>query len=256
MSFDLASVQPMLVSFLLVLFRTAGLVMTAPMLGGALAGARARLMLALALALVLLPLSPAPADTAFSGRLALHALAETAIGIGLGLVLQLAFEALLLAGEAISSGSGLSFAQLVDPVRGTSAAAVGSLFTVLAMLAFLAQDGHLAVVRLLADSFRELPLSSPLPTAALTQLLIGESARMFAGALQVALPGMIALLAVNLALGVASRAAPALNLFSVGLPLSVLAGLLVLFLGVQVFLHGWLGVAGDSLLSAAQVWKP
>jgi flagellar biosynthesis protein FliR len=79
---------------------------------------------------------------------------------------------------------------------------------------------------------------------------------MFMGAMRVAIPGVIALLAVNLAMGVATRAAPQLNIFSVGLPVSVMAGLVVLLLGVEAFINGWLGVIADSIRATSGFWAP
>jgi flagellar biosynthesis protein FliR len=254
MTVDLASAHTLIVSFLLVLFRTAGLVMTAPMLGGGIANVRTRLMVAVSLALILTPITPPPADTTIGVGLILQGLAQTAIGISMGLLLSLAFEALQLGAEAISAGAGLSFAQMVDPVRGMQATAMGALLMALAMLAFLAQDGHLAVVQLLADSFTQMPLGAPLPAQDVAGLVVGQGSVLFSGALKVALPAMIALLAVNLVLGVASRVAPALNIFSVGLPASVLAGLLALLLGIEALLNGWLSVMWESLRSVTQVW--
>jgi flagellar biosynthetic protein FliR len=254
MTVDFASAHNLIVSFLLVLFRTGGLVMTAPMLGGGIGNARSRLMLALALSLILTPITAPPADTTLGVGLILQGIAQTAIGIAMGLLLSLAFEALQMAAEAISAGAGLSFAQMVDPVRGMQATAMGALLMALAMLAFLAQDGHLAVVQMLADSFTLMPLGAPLPAQDIAGLVVGQGGIMFSGALKVALPAMIALLAVNLVMGVASRVAPALNIFSVGLPAAVLAGLLALFLGIEAILNGWLHVMWESLRSVTLVW--
>jgi flagellar biosynthetic protein FliR len=254
MNFDFNTVQPMMQSFLLVLFRTGALVMSAPVLGAQTSSPRTRLMLAMALSLVLLPLVPPPAVTGFNLRLVVDVLGEVVIGIAMGLILQVAFETLLLAGELISFGSGLSFAQMVDPVRGTDSSALAALFSVFAMLIFLSLDGHLALIQVLADSFHSLPPGSPIPLAPLAQTVAGEGLRLFSGALQVALPGVIALLAVNLVLGVASRAAPSLNVFAVGLPISVLAGLLVIYLGLEVFADGWMEVVKGSFVLLNQIF--
>ena len=237
MQIDLAAVMPWTISALLVLFRVAAVVMTAPILGAAIGAARTRLMLAVALTLVLVPVTVTPrmAVTDFNLGLILDCAQQLAIGVAMGLVLQIAFECLMLAGEMISAGSGLSFAQLIDPVRGTDASALGGLFTALAMLLFLSLDGHLAVVRLLAQSFKDLPLGAPVHLGEMSHTVTAASADLFAGAMQVALPGLIALLTVNLLMGVASRAAPTLNIFAVGLPVSVLAGLIVLYAGLQGF---------------------
>ena len=96
---------------------------------------------------------------------------------------------------------------------------LGQFYTLLGALVFLALDGHLALIEMLVDSFRGLPsVPHGLSLAgACTRWPIG-AIELFPGALRVALPGMTALLVVNLAFGVMSRAAPALNLFAVGFP--------------------------------------
>jgi flagellar biosynthetic protein FliR len=173
--------------------------------------------------------------TDFDASLILGCAAQVVIGVAMGIVIQIAFEALMLAGELISSGSGLSFAQLIDPVRGTDASALGGLLTALAMLVFLSLDGHLALIKVLATSFKDLPLGAPLQLSGLSHNVVAAGTDLFGGAMQVALPGLIALLTVNLLMGVASRAAPTLNIFAVGLPVSVLAGLVVLYASMQTF---------------------
>ncbi|HZP12019.1 MAG TPA: flagellar biosynthetic protein FliR [Nevskiaceae bacterium] len=235
MKLDLADLMPWMVSGLLVLFRVAALVMTAPILGAAAGAARTRLLLAIALTLVLVPVTPRMNATDFSASLILDCAEQVVIGVAMGLVIQIAFETLMLAGEMLSSGSGLSFAQLIDPVRGTDASALGGLLTALAMLLFLALDGHLALIKVLATSFKDLPLGAPIQLEGLSHNVVAAGTDLFMGAMQVALPGLIALLTVNLLMGVASRAAPTLNIFAVGLPVSVLAGLVVLYAGLQTF---------------------
>lgn len=235
MKLDLADVMPWMVSGLLVMFRVAAVVMTAPILGAAAGAARSRLLLAIALTLVLVPVTPRMNATDFNAALILDCAEQVVIGVAMGLVIQIAFETLMLAGEMLSSGSGLSFAQLIDPVRGTDASALGGLLTALAMLLFLSLNGHLALINVLATSFKDLPLGAPIRLEGLSHNVVAAGTDMFTGAMEVALPGLIALLTVNLLMGVASRAAPTLNIFAVGLPVSVLAGLVVLYAGLQGF---------------------
>ena len=118
--------------------------------------------------------------------------------------------------------------------RGSSSStpALGQLFTLLVMLTFLALNGHLTLLRTLVQSFSTLPIAADgLGTAGL-QSVVSWGSYLFAGALAIALPGITALLVVHLAFGVVSRAAPALNLFAVGLPVSLLCGLVVIFAGL------------------------
>jgi flagellar biosynthetic protein FliR len=127
---------------------------------------------------------------------------------------------------------GLSFAMNVDPLRGSSTPALGQLYIILATLTFLALGGHAALIELLVAGMYALPIGTTgLGQAGLWSLVLW-CGQMFAGAISVALPGVTALLIVNLAFGVVSRAAPTLNLFAVGFPVSLVVGLLVALTGI------------------------
>lgn len=213
--------------------RIGGLVMTAPLLNAQAVAPRVRLLLALVLTLLLAPLLPqVQAVPVFSAGWWLTIGREFIVGAGLGLVLQLVFEAVMLAGELISYGMGLGFAQLADPLHGASAPMLGQFYQVCAMLLFLSFGGHLQLVQLLVDSFRTAPPGTAAPDAASFQALAQFGSLCFGGALRIALPAVVALLLVNLCFGVMNRSAPALNAMSLGFPLSLIVGLLVLRLSL------------------------
>jgi flagellar biosynthesis protein FliR len=154
------------------------------------------------------------------------------IGVALGFALQVVFDALGLAGQLLANSMGLSFAFNVDPLRGTSTPALGQLYIILATLTFLALGGHVALIEMLVAGLYGLPIgTSGLGQEGLWSLILWGG-QLFAGAIAVALPGITALLIVNLAFGVVSRAAPALNLFAVGFPVSLVVGLLVVLMGI------------------------
>lgn len=210
------------------LTRIGGLLMSAPLLSRQVPP-RVRLMLALAVTVVLAPLLPAgPALEMFSSAWMLTLMQQLLIGIVMGFVLQLVFEAVMLGGEMIAFSMGLSFAQVTDPVRNAGAPLTGQLLILFASLLFLSMSGHLLMFEMIAKSFHTLPVA-PLgigPDQLMQVVLWGSE--IFSGGMRIALPAVISLLLVNLAFGVISRAAPALNIQSVGFPLSLLAGLLLL----------------------------
>ena len=140
-------------------------------------------------------------------------------------------RALIIAGQTIAMSMGLGLATMVDPQRGISVPIVSQFFVILGLLIFLALGGHLATVRLIADSFAMLPLGQPLGSEGAWTVAAWGS-QMFAGALRIALPAATALLIANIAFGVMSRAAPTLNLFAVGLPAGLLIGFLLLLLNI------------------------
>lgn len=214
-------------------FRIAGVLMVAPVFGARLVPVRVRLAFALAVTFALAPVLPAPAQTFEPNLLTGLLLAqEVLLGVAIGFCLQMLFDALIVAGQTISMGMGLGFAMMVDPQRGVSVPVIGQFFVIMGMLIFLALGGHLATLQLIADSFAALPLGTPLPADGLW-VLVTHGAELFAAALRIALPATTALLVVNLAFGVMSRAAPTLNLFAVGLPAGLLIGFMILLVNVD-----------------------
>ncbi len=231
--------------------RVSAFVVTAPVLGGRAVPARIRLLLAVVLTPILAAvLPPVASPVLFSAAWWLAVIVNVAIGLLLGTLLQLLFEALMLASELISATAGLSFAQVNDPLRGTASPVLGSLLMAFASLLFLALDGHHALIRLLAYSYVAVPVSGPFeapPWWALLQLMVP----MLEAGLSLALPVLASLLVVQLGFGLVSRAAPALNLFAIGLPAALMALLLLLWL--------WMPQMGtplsqywDSFLDAVQ----
>ena len=207
--------------------RIGGVVMVAPLLGTRAVPRRVKGMFVLALAYALAPLAgpppPLPGIDPLSIALALR---ELLLGVLMGFLLRLAFEAGAMAGELVSQGTGLGFAVLADPLRGTNAGVVGQWFYLAFSLVFLAMDGHLGLVAMVADSWQAVPLRDPMPLeAGHFAIVSGFMGTLLRVGLQVALPVVLAMLAVNIAFGVLSRAAPALNPIQLGLPASVLLGL-------------------------------
>lgn len=234
MTITQAQLDAWLLQFFLPFARIAGVLMVAPVFGTGVVPARLRLVLALLLCLLLAPLLPAaPALKPFGAAWWLALLNQVALGVTMGFVLQLVFEGVMIGGEMVAYSMGLSFAQMADPLRGQSSLVVGQFLLTLAMLLFLAMHGHLYLLELLADSFRTLPPEAPVFDAERLRALALFGTQLFAGGLRIALPMMVALLAVNLAFGVMSRAAPALNLMAVGFPAALIAGLVLLLFSLD-----------------------
>ncbi len=206
--------------------------MIAPAFGAVFVPARIRIVLAGAITLIIAPLIATPTDiTPFSAAGILITVQQLIIGVALGFSLQLLFDAVTLGGQLLANSMGLSFAFNTDPQRGIETPVVGQLYTMLVTLTFLALDGHLALIRVLVEGFRTLPVGASLGQSALWSLL-EWGAELFSGALLIALPGITALLIVNIAFGVMSRAAPQLNLFAVGFPIILVFGLLIVLAGL------------------------
>jgi flagellar biosynthesis protein FliR len=233
--------------------RIGACLMVAPVFGAGAVPVRARLVLAGALTLVVAPLITQPDVPMFSGAGIIIIVQQMLIGVAVGFVLQIVFDALAMGGQLLANTMGLSFAFNVDPLRGTGAPVVGQFYTLVATLTFLALNGHLAVIQALVDGFQTMPISTEgLNPEGFRQVALGGT-QLFRGALMVALPGVTALLIVNLAFGVVSRAAPSLNLFAIGFPVTLIAGLLVILAGLPAMQSGFVKLMSETFIFAGSL---
>jgi flagellar biosynthetic protein FliR len=168
-------------------------------------------------------------------------------------MLQLAFEALTFAGQAVSLSTGLGFANLVDPQRGANSTVVGQMFMIFGTLMYLAVNGHLVLLGTLAASFQSMPIGASHVDNNFLLSVVLWGARVFEAGLLIALPMVIAMMIVNLALGVITRAAPQLNLFGVGFVIILLAGFFVLIVGLDGIMGGISKLINDALAAAANL---
>ncbi len=231
------------------LVRVGSCLMVAPVFSSQSVPARIRIVLAGAIAMILAPMISIPPQlSAFSLEGLVVTAQQVVIGIALGFCLQLVFDGITLGGQLIANSMGLSYAMSVDPIRGVGTTALGELYTIFVTLVFLALDGHLRLIEVLADGFRTLPIGGTgFDAASLWQVVIWGGT-LFSGALSIALPGITALLIVNLAFGMVSRAAPSLNLMSVGFPVILVFGLLVLVVSVPQLLSAFERLLGESFM--------
>ena len=212
--------------------RVGGFCMVAPIFSATVVPARARVAILLVLTMVLSPLAPTQMDL-FSASGAATMVSQILIGASIGFVLQLIFQAVSYGGILIGQAMGLGFAEMVSPMTNTSSPVLGQFYLVMVSLLFLAMDGHLQVISLLADSFRSLPPGATGLDKASLFAVVAAGSDLFAGALRVALPAMTALLLVNIGFAATSRASPSMNLFAVGFPISICMGFIALWLAMR-----------------------
>ncbi len=205
----------------------------APLFGSRTIPVRMRVGAALVLSVSLAPSLPAPPELDVQSAAGVTAVAtELFIGLSMGFMLQLLFASLQIAGELVATTMGLSMAQVTDPVNGATVPVLGQIFFMTGMLLFLSMNGHLALVGMLVESFHAMPAGGPGPGGEALWAFVAFASDMFAGAVQVALPAVTALLAANVMLGVITRSAPQLNLFAFGLPITTALGLVLLLLAL------------------------
>lgn len=246
-SFTSAQLDVWLTSFMFPLARILGLLAAAPVFNSIAMPKRIRLGLGIAITLALLPVLP-PMPTVPAGSwIGLAILAQQMfIGVLLGLTLRIAFAAIDLAGELIGLQMGLSFAVFYDPQNAGQTPVLSEFLGLIVTLVFLAMNGHLLTLAVLAESFKLLPVSA-------TSLGIGNigsflawSSVLFSAGLLLALPLITALLITNLAMGVLARVAPQLNIFAVGFPVTLVAGFVILMFSIPYF-----GAAMEHLFDQA-----
>lgn len=227
-----AQLQGWLAAFLLPFFRLLALFTAAPVLSLRAVPARARVGLAAVLSAAIAPSVTAPVAVDLLSGTGLGFVAqEVAVGLAIGFVARLAFAAFDLAGEVIGLQMGLSFAGFFDP-QGGQGNSVGSFVNTIATLLFVTMNGPLLLIAATLRSFATLPVGQVPFEFARRLDPVALGAEVFALGLLIALPFLALILFVNLLLGVMSRVAPQLSLFSIGFPVTIAAGLMLLMLGL------------------------
>ncbi len=145
----------------------------------------------------------------------------------MGTVTQFIIQTFVILGQIIGMQSSLGFASMVDPANGQNTPLLGQLFMFLSTLFFLSIDGHLKMIQMVVFSFKTLPIGSGSFDQANFRELASWFSIMFKTALSMSLSGIIALLTINLSFGVMTRAAPQLNIFSLGFAFALMVGLLL-----------------------------
>jgi flagellar biosynthetic protein FliR len=235
-----AGLEPQLWLWMVAMIRPGAAFFAAPLFGMAAVPAQLRLVVALAIGMAGLAVVPfqLPPDgvTSFAG-IAL-VMGEVLTGLALGFAVQIGFSAALLAGEVISNTMGLGFAAMVDPASGATSPAVAQFLSLMATFLFLSIGGHLALATIVVDSYRALPVGAAWLSPDKIHGLVLFGGDMLAAGLVIALPVGFSLVLVQIVMGMLARSAPAMNLFAVGLPATLLAGLILLAIGAPAIGEG------------------
>ena len=235
LDFGFAGLEAQLWQVLFLSIRCGAALMAAPVLGGMAVPVQLRALLSVVVGVFVaswLPLPPIPAMMSFAALLAI--VQEALIGAAMGFVLQLAFAIPLIAAEQIAGTMGLAIATSIDPSSGSQAGALGSFFSITMTLLFYAIGGHLLWFQLLVESHRLLPPGSFAFGADNARNIVMFMGYGLATAAAIALPVVLVLLLVQIVTGIVSRSAPALNLFALGLPAGVLAGIAALIIVMPI----------------------
>lgn len=217
--------------------RVSGFMLIAPILGSAYIPAMIKILIAFVITIFIFPLVDVPVDIdPLSIPGLLIASQQLLIGITIGFIVQFVFNAIIIAGENIALTMGLGFAQLTDPVNGITIPIISQTLTIIASLYFLALNGHIALVNILINSFELMPFSAVLSMDAIHSIL-NWAGRMFIGAVLISIPAVTALLIVNISLGLMTRVAPQMNIFSVGFPITMMLGFIFILISIPVIMN-------------------
>lgn len=217
--------------------RIGGFLMVVPIFGNQMVPKRVRLAMAWVMSVAVAPmLTPPPPMGELDFAVMLDGGLQIFAGVALGFATMLFFHIFVIAGQFIAMQMGLGFAAMVDPGNGVQVTVWSQFFLMLVTLLFVSMNGHLVLLTVLIEGFRVWPMGVAMPVDELAGAIVNLGAWMFLGGVMIAMPAVVSLLVVNIAFGVMSRAAPQLNVFSLGFPFSLLFGLII----VWMMLGGWL----------------
>ena len=244
---DLQFMIDMLLQYFVASLRIGAFLLAAPIFGARWLPLQVRVIMALSLAAAIVgQVPPVDAEVISSSVGVAMIFIEVAIGLTAGLTLTIWFAAILLAGEKIASTAGLGYAAQVDPATGGQTPVVSQILYLFLLVIFLSVDGHLLAIATMLESYAILPVGVPVATDALVSSGISAAGSMFLAATIIMLPISMVLLMINVTIGIITRSAPQLNLFSFGFPISLLAVFVLLYVSVGAF-----GASSKSLIESA-----
>jgi flagellar biosynthetic protein FliR len=226
-----AQLNAWLSSFLWPLSRILGLIAVAPLFGNISVPMTIKVALGILLAMIVAPtLTGVPTIDPMSLDGLLILMQQSVIGIAMGFAMQIVFAGVELAGDTAGMTMGLGFATFFDPQSQGRSSAISQLLALLTLMIFLAGNLHLLLLSTLVDSFTSMPISTQPLRSDMAHQLVAYGGHIFSAGVQLSLPIVAALLVTNAALGILTRAAPQLNIFGIGFPITISVGFIMLAL--------------------------
>jgi len=249
-----AEITGILGNYLWPFFRIAAMVMVAPIFSSNFISQRFRILLTVAISIVIVPNIPlaAPQVEALSAEGLLIVAQQILIGACMGFMLQLMFNAFIVAGQIIAMQMGLGFASMIDPQNGVMVPVISQFYLVFVTLIFVSIDGHLILIQVLSESFTTMPIAASGLTPFDFRDVVAQASWMYAAGVIIALPAIGSLMMVNLAFGILSRAAPQISPFSIGFPMTIILGFVVMLVTLPN-VAGHLVDMSDHMLQMARL---
>jgi len=223
--------------FLLLMMRTGGILMTAPVFSHRSIPKRISISMSLGLTVVLMPLmlnTPLPQAQGVI-ELIILCLKEVLVGVLIGLVFTVIFIAIRMAGAIVGYQIGFAMVNVVDPSSSEQVSVLGEFWFLLATLIFLVINGHHVVISGLVDSFKIIPLGMATPSGQVGEWFMKYSSFVFVLAVKFAAPVIMTVFLTEVAMGVLARTMPQMNIFIVGFPLKIFVGMLLVGLSLPAF---------------------
>ncbi|MBT7447503.1 flagellar biosynthetic protein FliR [Alphaproteobacteria bacterium] len=245
---DMQFVMQNLAQLFLASLRIGSFLLAAPFFGGSFVPLQVRIIISVLLGISVMSMVEVPSIETF-GQMKILAVVctEIVIGVAAGLILTIWLSAAMVAGEKIATSAGLGYAAQIDPEGGGQTPVVSKMLQMFVTVLFLSLNGHLIVLRTMMESYRQLPVGETPHFGALIEGGIAAFGHMFLVASLIMLPIAITLLLVNLAIGVMTRSAPQLNLFSFGFPITMLGVFILLYLSVDSIAFALNGLAISAM---------
>lgn len=242
MRVDVSLLPVLAATFMLVFARIGAMVMLLPGLGETNIPVRVKLSIALLLTLIILPLhrSSYHVDITSMSALGVLMLQEIVIGIVLGATARVTLAALAVAGSVIAQQLGLGFVTAVDPTQGQQGVLIGNFLSILGMTLLFATDSHYLVISALNESYRIFAPGELVPTGDVAALATRAFAAAFKIGMQLSAPFLVFGLVFNIGLGVLARLMPQMQVYFVGVPLSIMVGFLILALVITAMMGTYL----------------
>ena len=236
MEIELSAINQFIADLMLPFLRISGLFVAMIGLSAQSVSPQLRGLLAIMISLVIIPVvPPAPVTDLVNLGTFVLGIQQLLIGVAIGFVSMLVLNTFVIAGQVIAMQTGLGFASIVDPVNGINVPAVGQFYLILATLLFWALDGHLAMIRMIVISFDAFPIGAEWWTGEQFKAIAHWGGWMFVAALTLSLAPIVSLLIVNLGFGVMTKAAPQLNIFSIGFSIAQMMGLIIIWITLSNF---------------------
>jgi flagellar biosynthetic protein FliR len=230
------------------LLRISAFYFAVPVIGARTVPARVRIILTLFTSIMIAPvLPPAPVVSFVSAQGFMMIIQEVLIGLALGFAMQVVLHVFVLAGQFIAMKMGLGFAAMNDPSSGVSVTILSQFYLLVSTLLFLASNGHLVVLQLMIDSFTTFPIGGAGMNSVHFMTIVDLGSWLFSAALLITLPLFTSLMIVNMSFGVMSRSAPQMNVFTVGFPITLIFGFILMWFTLANFLPVYFEIMEEGI---------